>query len=97
MTRKDLYVKIKELGVAAKIQAKFGKNYTLVSNADLGEFLKSYEKSIVKRTSKKVANIVGVELSVMKNNANAITTLLSILQTKKIITAKEAEEVAKAL
>jgi len=35
MNRKELYAKIKELGIQDNIKEEFGKNYTMVGNADL--------------------------------------------------------------
>lgn len=35
MNRKELYAKIKELGIQDSIKEEFGKNYTMVGNADL--------------------------------------------------------------
>lgn len=35
MSRKELYAKIKELGIQDDIKEEFGKNYTMVGNADL--------------------------------------------------------------
>lgn len=35
MSRKELYAKIKELGIQDDIKKEFGKNYTMVGNADL--------------------------------------------------------------
>lgn len=35
LSRKELYAKIKELGIQDSIKEEFGKNYTMVGNADL--------------------------------------------------------------
>lgn len=95
MTRKEIYTKIKELGVADKIQAKYGDNYTRVSSANLENFLNSLDKVTTKKGAT-VEKTPKKEVSTLVET-NAVIKLISILQTKKIITAKEAEEVAAAL
>lgn len=92
MSRKELYNKVKELGVADLIKSTFGDNFTRVSNANLEDFLRGFEKKTA--TVKKVTEATTKET---KGTGNAIVKLLSILQTKRVITAKEAEEVAKTL
>jgi predicted transcriptional regulator len=86
MSRKELYAKIKELGAADAIKTKFGDNYTRVSNANLEDFLRDFGKKTPKKraASKKV-------------NKEAMVKLLSTLQAKRVLTAKEAEEVAALL
>ena len=92
MSRKELYNKVKELGAADAIKAKFGDNFTRVSNADLEDFLKGFGKKTA--PTKKVTQATTKET---KGTGSAVVKLLSILQTKKVITAKEAEEVAEVL
>lgn len=95
MSRKELYNKVKELGVAGLIKSTFGDNFTRVSNANLEDFLRGFEKKTA--TVKKVTKATTEETKKTEGTGNAIVKLLSILQTKRVITAKEAEEVAKTL
>ena len=85
MSRKDLYAKVKQLGIAEAIKSAYGDNYTRVSNADLEAFINKTE------ASKKVKK------SPIQTSSNgekaAFIKLLSILQARKIVSAKEAEEV----
>lgn len=92
MTRKELYNRVKKLGVADIIKDRFGDNFTRVSNANLEAFLRGFGKKTT--PTKKVTKATTKET---KGTSSAIVKLLSILQTKKVITAKEAEEVAKVL
>lgn len=41
MTRKEIYQKIKDEGLAEKIKTKFGKNYTNVKTEDLEKWIKA--------------------------------------------------------
>lgn len=43
MSRKDLYNKIKELGIAKAIEEKYKQNFTRVSNENLTNFIKKFE------------------------------------------------------
>lgn len=92
MSRKELYNKIRELGVAGAIKAKYGDNFTRISNANLESFLRGFApaKKVTKATTKATTKET-------KGTGSAVIKLLSILQTKKVITAKEAEEVAEVL
>lgn len=92
MTRKELYNRVKKLGVADIIKDRFGDNFTRVSNANLEAFLIGFGKKAT--PTKKVTKATAKET---KGTSSAVIKLLSILQTKKVITAKEAEEVAKVL
>lgn len=88
MTRKELYAKVKELGAADAINKKFGDNFTRVSNAALEDFLKGFGKKPVETAPKK-------ENKEVKGSCKeAVIKLLSTLQARRVITAKEAEEVA---
>ena len=93
MTRKELYIKVKDLGVADAIKAKFGDNYTRVSNADLEAFLKGFSKN----TTKKEAAPKKEKKEATGSCKEAMVKLLSTLQAKRALTAKEAEEVAALL
>ena len=86
MSRKELYKKVKELNAADAIMKRFGDNFTRISNAKLEDFLKNFGKKKAAPKNKK-----NVEDKVV------IVKLLSILQAKKVLTAKEAEEVASLL
>ena len=54
MSRKELYAKVKELGVADIIKTRLGDNYTRVSNADLEAFLKGFSKKTTEKKTVKV-------------------------------------------
>lgn len=93
MLRKELYAKVKELGVADVIKTRLGDNYTRVSNADLEAFLKGFgKKTIEKEVAPKKEN-----KEATGSCKEAIVKLLSTLQAKRALTAKEAEEVAALL
>ena len=89
MSRKDLYAKVKQLDIAEAIKSAYGDNYTRVSNADLEAFINKTE------ASKKVKESP-VKTSA-KGEKTAFIKLLSILQARKIVSAKEAEEVVMLL
>ena len=93
MSRKELYAKVKELGVADIIKTRLGDNYTRVSNADLEAFLKDFSK----KTTKKEAAPKKEKKEATGSCKEAIVKLLSTLQAKRALTAKEAEEVAALL
>lgn len=90
MSRKDLYAKVKQLGIAEAIKSAYGDNYTRVSNANLEAFINKTE------ASKKVKKSPAKDNSA-KGEKAAFIKLLSILQARKVVSAKEAEEVAKLL
>ena len=94
MARKELYAKVKELGAAAAIKTKFGDNYTRVSNADLEDFLRGFGK---KPATKKEAAPKKEKKEATGSCKEAMVKLLSTLQAKRALTAKEAEEVAALL
>lgn len=93
MSRKELYAKVKELGAANAIKTKFGDNYTRVSNADLEDFLRGFGK----KTTKKEAAPKKEKKEATGSCKEAMVKLLSTLQAKRALTAKEAEEVAALL
>ena len=93
MSRKELYAKVKELGVADVIKTRLGDNYTRVSNADLEAFLKDFSK----KTTKKEAAPKKEKKEATGSCKEAMVKLLSTLQAKRALTAKEAEEVAALL
>ena len=87
MSRKEIYIKIRELGIAKEIESRFGQNFTRVSNANLEEFLRGYTT-----TAKKM-----IRKPVVPNYEKVIIRLVSTLQAKKYLTAAEAEDVLKLL
>ena len=97
MERKELYAKVKELNAQKAIHDKFGDNFTRVPNANLEAFLKGFAAKTKKATKKACATPKKKE--VVKNcpSKEAMIKLLSTLQAKRLLTAKEAEEVAKVL
>lgn len=48
MTRKEIYQKIKDEGLAEKIKTKFGKNYTNVKTKDLERWVKANDFAMSK-------------------------------------------------
>lgn len=93
MLRKELYAKVKELGAADAIKTKFGDNYTRVSNVNLEIFLAGFGKKPVMKEATPKKN----KKRATSSCKEAIVKLLSILQAKRALTAKEAEEVAALL
>jgi hypothetical protein len=90
MSRKELYDKVRELGLADAINKKYGDNFTRVSNSNLEEAIKTHlTKEKKKEDVTKVATCKGCKEAIIK--------LISTLQIKRIITAKEAEEIAELL
>lgn len=89
MCRKDLYKKVKDLNAADAIKKKFGDNYTRISNHDLEFFFKEFEKKLASTAKPKRNAPTGCKV--------AMVDLLSTLQAKKVLTAKEAENIAKVL
>ena len=87
MDRKELYNKVKELGIAEEVKKAFGDNYTRVSNANLEDFIKKY---IAKSTPKKTSKATG-------NYDKAIIRLVSTLQARRCLTAAEANEILELL
>lgn len=102
MSRKELYDKIKELGLADAVKRKFGDNYTRVSSSNLEEFIKAHLEND-KKGKKKEAIVEKAADNSLKTSSDhkcckeALIKLISTLQTNRVITAKEAEEVAKLL
>lgn len=98
MSRKELYAKVKELGVADIIKTRLGDNYTRVSNADLEAFLKDFSKKTTKKEAapKKEKKEATGSCKEAEEIA-AMIKLLSTLQAKRTLTAKEAEEIAAML
>lgn len=84
MSRKELYNKVKELGIAKKIEEKFHQNFTRVSNIELEEFIKSF---VAKNKPKAAAG----------DHYKVIIRLVSTLQAKKYLTAAEADDILKML
>lgn len=102
MSRKELYDKVRELGLADTIKKKYGDNFTRVSNSNLEEAIKAYLKNSKKEKKEEAVVEKAVEAptktpSDCKGCKEAVIKLISTLQAKRIITAKEAEEVAELL
>lgn len=93
MSRKELYNKIKELGIADNIKKKFNRNYTLISNADLESFINGFN---IKKVTVKTTPSKGTT-NTAKDCSKAIIGLVSTLQAKKYLTADEADDVLKML
>lgn len=94
MTRKELYSKVKELKAEEAIKAKFGDNYTRVSNADLEAFISGFGKKESKKVTKVTAPAPKANNGDVKK---AFVALLSTLQANKVIKAKDADEIASLL
>ena len=90
MQRQELYRKIKELGIAKKIEEKFHQNFTRVSNAKLESFIKEFTTKANKAAKKSSVTVVSKVNIVVVN-------LVSTLQAKRILTATEADNILKML
>lgn len=90
MQRQELYRKIKELGIAKKIEENFHQNFTRVSNAKLESFIKGFTTKANKAAKK------GSVVAVSKVNI-VMVNLVSTLQAKRILTATEADNILKML
>lgn len=102
MSRKELYDKVRELGLVDAIKKKYGDNFTRVSSSNLEECIKAHLKGNKKEKKEEVVAEKAVEAPVKtssdcKGCQRAVIKLISTLQTRRIITAKEAEEVAELL
>ena len=85
MNRKQLYNEITSLGLQEEVRNRYGKNYTLVSNADL----------------QKVIDEVHMSLDKLYNdsfviNCGSICKLVDILAKKKILLKSEVEAIMNA-
>ena len=89
MTRKELYAKVKELHLEWDIKATFGKNYTLVSNADLEDIVKQ-SMAIMNATAQPAAP-QGSCLS------RAFVKLVSYLRGNRVISPENADDVLTSL
>lgn len=58
MTRKQLYDKVRSLGIADNIKKKYGKNYTNLSNEILEEVVVSHETPKDKNYDKVIIRLV---------------------------------------
>ena len=94
MQRQELYRKIKELGIAKKIEEKFHQNFTRVSNAKLESFIKEFTTKANKAANKAAKK--GSVVAVSKVNI-VMVNLVSTLQAKRILTATEADNILKML
>lgn len=102
MSRKELYDKVRDLGLASIIKEKYGDNYTRVSNSNLEECINAHMKGNKKKEKKedvadkavKSPNKTSLDC---KNCKEAVIKLISTLQIRRMITAKEAEEIAELL
>lgn len=85
MKRKQLYNEITSLGLQEEVRNRYGKNYTLVSNADL----------------QKVIDEVHMDLDKLYKdsfvyNCGSICKLVDILAKKKILLKSEVEAIMNA-
>lgn len=85
MKRKQLYNEITSLGLQEEVRNRYGKNYTLVSNADL----------------QKVIDEVHMDLDILYKdsfviNCGSICKLVDILAKKKILLKSEVEAIMNA-
>lgn len=85
MKRKQLYNEITSLGLQEEVKNRYGKNYTLVSNADLQKVIDEVHKGLDKLHK----GGFGV-------NCGSICKLVDILAKKKILLKSEVEAIMKA-
>lgn len=90
MTRKEVFAKIRDLQLEDAVKTKYGKNYTLISSADLEEMIIEKEQSVEKP----------VEESAMENPNNtdcpivvAFVSLVSRLRANRILSQEDADAI----
>ena len=93
MTRKELYARVKELGIADEIKNTFGKNFTQVSNDNLEMFVLKSTKAEKPKTIKKA----DAKPKEVKNIDKAMVKLVSTLQYKGYLTTNEVDDVLSLL
>lgn len=82
MNRKELYNEITTLGLKEEVKARFGKNYTMVSNENLQKVVDEAHKTLN-------AAAPGVI-------CNALVKLVEILGKKKILLKSEIDAIMNA-
>lgn len=85
MNRKQLYNEITSLGLQEEVKSKYGKNYTMCSNADLQKVIDEVHKGLDKLHK----GGFGV-------NCGSICKLVDILAKKKILLKSEVEAIMNA-
>lgn len=96
MTRKELYNEINRLGIADQVKKCYGDNYTRVSSDKLECLIRKHTPA--KPTKAPFTAPKKEKAACTKNGTKeALVKLFSILQARKVISAKEAEEVASLL
>ena len=87
MTRKEIYAKIKEYGLAELIKEDYGKNYTNLSNEDLLNVLDDFESMCNKSTDKSTTLVNIVD--------NRVDKLVEVLSKKRILLMSEVDYILK--
>lgn len=101
MTRKEIYQKIKDEGLAEKIKRQFGKNYTNVKTEDLEKWIKANDfamnkmDNIIEKCRKQPEKIKVNNTSYDAIDAlyDGFKQLISTLVAHRAITPIEGEEI----
>lgn len=105
MNRKELYAKVNELKLQDAIKAKFGKNFTQVSNSELEAMIKANEKKEEKKVEAKPEPKKEVapkkETTVAKPKMSGtvesmFAKMVEILGKKRILLPSEVDAIANA-
>lgn len=85
MNRKQLYNEITSLGLQEEVKSRYGKNYTMCSNADLQKLVDEVHRNL-NESHKESSNTV----------CSSIYKLVDILSKKKILLKSEVEAIMNA-
>lgn len=107
MNRKELYAKVNELKLQDAIKAKYGKNFTQVSNSELEAMIKATEKKAAKKEEAKPEPKKEVAPKKETTKAEAkpkmsgtvesmFAKMVEILGKKRILLPSEVEAIANA-
>lgn len=97
MTRKELYSKIKQLGLADEIKKKYGDNYTRVSSRDLEKTVTDAEKFLNRSSEDREAGVSYIPCSpgnkqavgTGKSTRDIVRELVDILHDRHILLDSE--------
>lgn len=85
MNRKQLYNEITSLGLQEEVKSRYGKNYTMCSNADLQKLVDEVHRDL-NESHREGLNTV----------CSSICKLVDILAKKKILLKSEVEAIMNA-
>lgn len=99
MDRKQLYKEIASLHLQENIKAKFGKNYTQCSNAELQKAVDEATKAMTELTKpsrpaeSKPCEKASIKGPVVVNRVGSVAKLVEILAKKKILLKSEVDAI----